>query len=57
MKRKALIKLLENNGWYLKRNGANHDIYTDGIRTEPIPRHIEIKENLAKHIIRKLDLN
>ena len=56
MKRKALIKLLENNGWWLKRNGANHDIYTDGIHTEPIPRHSEIKENLAKYIIRKLDL-
>ncbi len=56
MKRKALIKLLEKNGWWLKRNGANHDIYTDGIHNEPIPRHSEIKENLAKYIIRKLDL-
>ncbi len=56
MKRKDLIKLLEQNGWYLKRNGSNHDIYTNGIRNEPIPRHNEIKENLARYIIRKLDL-
>ncbi len=53
MKRKDLIKLLEKNGWYLKRNGGNHDIYTNGIKSEPIPRHSEINEILAKEIIRK----
>ena len=51
MKRRDLIKLLEKNGWYLKRNGGNHDLYTDGNRIEPIPRHPEIKERLAKSII------
>lgn len=53
MKRKVLIKLLESNGWRLLRNGANHDIYTNGKCSEPIPRHAEIKEQLAKAIIRK----
>lgn len=53
MKRKDLLKLLEKNGWWLLRNGANHDIYTNGQKSEPIPRHSEIKENLAKSIIRK----
>lgn len=56
MKRRDLIKLLEKNGWYLKRNGGNHDLYTDGNRIEPIPRHPEIKEQLAKSIIKKLGL-
>ena len=56
MKRRDLVKLLEKNGWYLKRNGGNHDLYTDGERTEPIPRHPEIKERLAKSIIKKLGL-
>lgn len=56
MKRKDLVKLLEKNGWYLKRNGGNHDLYTDGERTEPILRHPEIKERLAKSIIKKLGL-
>lgn len=56
MKRKDLIKLLESNGWYLKRNGGNHDIYTDGNKREPIPRHSEIEERLAKSIIKKLGL-
>lgn len=53
MKRNQLIKLLKKNGWYLARNGVNHDIYTNGKTTEPIPRHSEINEILAKAIIRR----
>jgi predicted RNA binding protein YcfA (HicA-like mRNA interferase family) len=56
MKRRDLIKKLEANGWYLERNGANHDIYTNGKDAEPIPRHSEIKENMAKAIIKKWGL-
>ena len=56
MKRKDLIKLLEDNGWYLIRNGANHDIYTNGQKAETIPRHREIDENLAKAIIKRQGL-
>ena len=48
MKRRDLIKLLEKNGCYLKRNGGNHDLYTYGNRIEPIP--------IAKSIIKKLGL-
>lgn len=40
-KRADLIKLLEKNGWYLKRNGGGHDIYTNGKESETIPRHRE----------------
>lgn len=56
MKRKDLIKLLESNGWWLMRNGSNHDIYTNGKQSIPIPRHTEIKENLAKSIIKRQGL-
>lgn len=56
MKRKDLIKKLLANGWYLKRDGGNHDVWTDGKNTEPIPRHREINEQLAKAIIRKYGL-
>ena len=56
MKRRDLIKLLERNGWYMKRNGENHDLYTDGTRTEPIPRHTDIRERLARDIIKKYNL-
>lgn len=53
MKRRDLIRLLEENGWRLLRSSGGHDIYTNGTDTEPIERHREIPEPLAKHIIRK----
>ena len=56
MKRQDLIKLFIKNGWYLERHGANHDLYTDGKESEPIPRHNEINELLAKAIIKRRGL-
>lgn len=56
MKRRDLVKLLEQNGWYFKRSGGSHDLYTNGEKTEAIPRHSEIKEMLAKDIIKRLGL-
>ena len=55
-KRTDLIKMLERNGWYLKRNGGGHDLYTNGEQTETIPRHREINEMLAKTIIKRRGL-
>lgn len=56
MKRRDLIKLLEKNGWWLKREGGNHDIYTNGTACEPISRQSEIKEPVAKKIIKRRGL-
>ena len=56
MKRKDLIKLFNNNGWYFLRSGSNHDVYTNGVDIEPIPRHKEVNEKLAKAIIRRRGL-
>ena len=53
MKRKDLIKLLEKNGCRLVKSGGNPEIYTNGKKSEPIPRHSEINEILAKAIIRR----
>jgi mRNA interferase HicA len=39
------------------RHGGKHDWYrnpTTGV-SQPVPRHREIKEHLARHIIRMLD--
>lgn len=52
MKKRDLVKLLENNGWYFHHHGSNHDIYAKGSIRLSVPRHSEIKENLAKYIIR-----
>ena len=56
MKRKDLIKLFERNGWRLEREGGNHTVYTNGERSEVIPRHGEINERLAKALIKKHNL-
>ena len=53
MKRADLIGRLEKNGWYLLRNGSNHDIYTNGVIKETIQRHKEISERLAKTILKR----
>lgn len=55
-KRKDLIKMLSRNGWYFKRSGSDHDVYTNGTEIEPIPRHKEINELLAKGIIKRRGL-
>ncbi len=56
MNRKDLIKKLLDNGWWLLRNGANHDLYTNGINSEPIPRHREVDEKLARAIMKRQGL-
>ncbi|MGD9564072.1 MAG: type II toxin-antitoxin system HicA family toxin [Pyrinomonadaceae bacterium] len=52
MKRKALIRHLEKNGCAFRREGGNHTVYKNlaNGRMTAIPRHTEIKENLAKKI-------
>src|SRR5438132_2048996 len=49
---RELVRSLTERGCYLKRHGANHDLYTNPVngRTVPIPRHAEIKDTLAQAI-------
>ncbi|WP_298016619.1 type II toxin-antitoxin system HicA family toxin [uncultured Dysosmobacter sp.] len=56
MKQKDLLKLFSNNGWWILREGANHIIMTNGKDIEPVPRHREVNEQLAKSIIRRRGL-
>jgi len=56
VKRRDLIKKLEETGCVLIRHGGRHDWYQNP-RTrisQPISRHREIKDSLAKHIIKML---
>lgn len=53
MKRRELERALQRLGWRFLRHGARHDVWTDGERQEPIPRHTEINENLARAILRR----
>jgi predicted RNA binding protein YcfA (HicA-like mRNA interferase family) len=57
VKRKDLISALEKRGCTLIRHGRRHDWYQNPKTkiSQPVPRHREIKENLAKHIIKMLE--
>ena len=56
MKRTDLIRRLEEMGCVLVRHGGRHDWYQNpGTKaSQPVPRHREIKESLARHIINML---
>lgn len=56
MKRIDLIRRIEALGCVLIRHGGKHDWYQNPKSKvcQPIPRHTEIKEHLAKSILRKL---
>jgi len=56
MKRADLVRELEKKGCVLIRHGARHDWYQNPTTriSQPIPRHTEIKDVLAKHILKML---
>ncbi len=54
MKQRELKQAFTAAGWWLLREGANHEIWTNGQETEPLPRHREIPEPLAKKILKKV---
>jgi mRNA interferase HicA len=56
MKRRALEKQLRRAGCYLKREGSAHSLWTNPSTgaVEAVPRHNEIKEPLARSILRNL---
>lgn len=54
MKRKDLIRQLEASGCVLVRHGGNQDWYHNPTTkvSQPVPRHSEINEHLAKRILK-----
>jgi predicted RNA binding protein YcfA (HicA-like mRNA interferase family) len=57
MKRTDLIRTITGFGCEFVRHGGKHDWYrnpTTGV-SQPVPRHREIKEPLARHIMRMLE--
>jgi len=58
MKRDDLIRQLTSQGCVLSRHGARHDIYLNPTtdQKQPVPRHAEIDDTLAKHIKKYLGL-
>lgn len=58
MKRTDVIRKLEENGWFLKRKGHDHDIYWSDTAKRPVPvkRHREIPDVEAKEIFKQAGL-
>jgi len=56
MKRKDLIRAIEEIRCVLIRHGGRHDWYQNPETkiSQPVPRHSEIKDSLAKHILKML---
>ena len=56
MKRKELLKRLNAFGCILIRHGGKHDWYQnpESKISQPVPRHREINERLARHILKML---
>ena len=58
MKRKEFIQQLLKDGCQLHRHGTRHDIYINPAngKKQPVPRHKEIENELARHIRKWLGL-
>ncbi len=57
MKRRDLIKKLEEAGYKVDRDKGDHTIYEkDGGRPVQVPRHKEINENTARSILKAVGL-
>ena len=56
MKRRDLVEKIEAMGCILIRHGGKHDWYqnTRTRMAQPVPRHREINEFLARSILKKL---
>jgi predicted RNA binding protein YcfA (HicA-like mRNA interferase family) len=58
VKRRALVRHLEERGCELLREGANHSIFVNRAtgKTSTVPRHSEINDDLAKKICKDLGI-
>ena len=56
MKRVELLRAIEEMGCVLLRHGGRHDWYQNPQTkvSQPITRHREVKDVLAKHILKML---
>ncbi len=53
VKRADLVKYLEENGFYLLREGGNHSIYTNDLKTIPVKRHRTLDRITANAICKQ----
>ncbi len=56
VKRKDIIKLFVDNGFFLLREGGNHSIYTNGDKTIPLKRHKQFDRITANELCKQAGL-
>jgi len=58
VKRSELVQELIRAGCILQRHGSRHDVYLNPAtgQRQPVPRHQEVDDALAKHIKKYLGL-
>lgn len=58
MKRKDVVRHLNQHGCILKREGGSHSVFfnIENKKTSTVPRHNEINDFLVKKICKDLDI-
>ncbi len=56
VRRRDLIRYFEENGFYLKREGGKHSIYTDGEVVVPVKRQRALDRIVANQLCRQAGL-
>ena len=56
VKRRDLVEYLEENGFYLLREGSNHSIFTNEIKTIPVKRHRILDRITANELCKQAGL-
>lgn len=56
VKRLDFIRYLEENRFYLLREGGNHSIYTDGLKVIPVKRHKQFDRITANQLCKQAGL-
>jgi len=55
--RHEFIKYLQDNGFFLLREGQKHSIYANGTKTIPIKRHRSFDRITASELCKQAGLN
>ena len=56
IKRRDLVRYLEEKGYRLLREGSNHTIYTNDAKTIPVKRHRSLDRITANEICKQAGL-
>lgn len=57
VKRADLIEYLEQSGYSLLREGGNHSIYSNGVKTIPVKRHRVLDRITANALCKQAGLS